>query len=238
MKLHQTTVIKNLDHFPGDHLGRLPRECNDIVQMWKICRYFQPRSFLEIGFSAGQTFGLFLESTGDNTRYVSVDKFYAGRPKFDSIFKDCDKRHKIEFNHVDSLDLDIHGTFDFILIDADHDYQHALSDLKKCLPLLHKDTILCMDDALDPGVDRAIQEHLLGQHEFVPFLAGSKQIFFHHYSHQAVDFLNNSLKTDTEKFMCFFNFDYYGHSVLKTHIPEFIEEHKELFVQALQTYDI
>lgn len=237
MKLHETTVIRNLDKFPGDHLGRLPRECNDIVQMWLVCKYFQPKSFLEIGFSAGQTFGLFLEST-DAARYVSVDKFYAGRSKFDAIFKDCNKRNQIEFNHTDSLNLEIDGKFDFILIDADHDYEHALNDLKKCLPLLHKDTILCMDDALDPGVDQTIQEHLLGQHDFVPFLAGSKQIFFHHVSHQAVDFLNNTLKQTTEKFMCFFNFDYYGHSVLKTHVPEFIEEHKAIFIQALQTYDI
>jgi hypothetical protein len=238
MKLHQSTVIKNLDRFPGDPLGRLPRECNDIVQMWKVCKHFQPKSFLEIGFSAGQTFGLFLESTDDNTRYVSVDKNYINLPIFEEIFKDCDKRKQIEFIHTDSMDLEISGKFDFILIDGNHDYEYVLNDLKKCLPLLHKDTILCMDDSLDPGVDQTIREHLLGQHDFVPFLAGSKQIFFHHCAHSVEDFLNSFLVREIESFMCFFNFEYNGFNVFKTHVPQFIEDHKPIFVKALETYDI
>jgi hypothetical protein len=95
-----------------------------------------------------------------------------------------------------------------------------------------------MDDVFDPGVDQTIQEHLLGQHDFVPFLAGSKQIFFHHRSLGVEDFLNNWLTKKTDEFMCFFNHDYHGFNLLKTHIPKFIEDHKSIFVQALQTYDL
>ena len=219
-------------------MGRLPRECNDMVQMWKVCEYYQPRSFLEIGFSAGQTFGLFLESTGPDTRYVSVDINYANKSIFEEIFKDCNKRQQIEFMHTDSLNLELSETFDFILIDGNHDYEYVLNDLKKCLPLTHKDTILCMDDSLDPGVDQTIQEYLLGQHNFVPFLAGSKQIFFHQWMHPVDEFLNNHLKPATENFMCFFNFEYHGFNVFKTHVPPFIEDHKSIFVKALETYNI
>ena len=102
MKLHQSTVMLNLDKFPGAQVNgkmRLPRDNNDMLQLWRVCEYFQFKSFLEIGFSAGQTFGLFLDSTvGDDTKYVAVDNdFERNQDIFDSIFGDHPKRKNIQF---------------------------------------------------------------------------------------------------------------------------------------------
>ena len=187
MKFYQSTVMTNLDKFPGAHVNgkmRLPRDNNDMLQLWRVCEYFQFKSFLEIGFSAGQTFGLFLDSiVDDDTKYVAVDNdFKRNQAIFESVFDNHPKRKNIQFINVDSRDLELTEKFDFIHIDGDHRYEFVLNDVHKCLPLMHEKTILCMDDTLDFGVEKVIKELLLGQNNFIPFLAGNKQILFCHKS--------------------------------------------------------
>lgn len=243
MKLHQSTVMLNLDKFPGAQVNgkmRLPRDNNDMLQLWRVCEYFQFKSFLEIGFSAGQTFGLFLDSTiGDDTKYVAVDNdFERNQDIFDSIFGDHPKRKNIQFINVDSRNLELSGKFDFIHIDGNHSYEFVLNDLLKCLPLMHDKTILSMDDTLDHGVSKVIEENLLGQNNFVPFLAGNKQILFCHTSNDLTNFLKQDLRNNFDDFVTFDVWNYHGFSVVKMHVPVFIEDHQEIFNLALQTYNI
>jgi predicted O-methyltransferase YrrM len=243
MKLHQSTVMNNIDKFPGatqiDGVNRRPRDNTDMLQLWQVCKYFQPSSILEIGFSAGQTFGLFLDATADNTKYVAVDfDFKRNQSIFDDIFKDHPKKNNIQFINVDSRNLELTEKFDFIHIDANHDYEFVLNDLKKCLPLMHEKTILSMDDTLDEGVERVIKEYLLGQHEFIPFLAGNKQILFRHKENIVTTFVNNDLRTNIDEFVVFDNWNYNGFTITKMHIPNFIENNQSIFFQALKTYDI
>ena len=243
MKFYQSTVMTNLDKFPGAYVNgkmRLPRDNNDMLQLWRVCEYFQFNSFLEIGFSAGQTFGLFLDSVvGDNIKYVAVDKdFTRNKSIFDSIFGNHPKRKNIQFINVDSRELELTEKFDFIHIDGDHRYEFVLNDFNKCLPLMHEKTILSMDDTLDNGVNKVIQNNLLGQNNFVPFLAGNKQILFRHISNDLTRFLNQDLRKNFNDFVMFDNWNYNGFSVLKMYVPKFIEENQSVFNLAVQTYDI
>lgn len=243
MKFHQSVVVNNIDKFPGAYINgkyRLPRDNNDMLQIWRVCEYFQFKSFLEIGFSAGQTFGLFLDSVkSDDTRYVAVDNdFQRNQTIFEDIFSNHPKRKNIQFLPIDSRDLSLTGKFDFIHIDGNHNYEFVSNDFHKCLPLMHEKTILSMDDTLDDGVNRVIQEHLLGQHDFIPFLAGNKQILFCHRSNVPSDFLNQGLRVGLEDFVVFNDWNYNEFHIVKMHVPNFIEENFSIFYQALQTYNI
>jgi predicted O-methyltransferase YrrM len=239
MNFYQSTVLNNLEKFPIDNLGRLPRDHNDMLQMWKVCKYFQPKSILEIGFSAGQTFGLLLDCTDDDTKYVAVDNDFARNSHiFEEIFSQHPKRKNISMLNIDSRNLNLIDKFDFIHIDANHTYEFVLSDLLKCLPLLQSNSILCMDDTLDPGVDQVIQEHLLGQHDFVPFLAGNKQIFFHHRSTDVQDFVKDFLPDGLTDFVIFDPWNHHGHYLVKMQVIEFVEKNLDIFRRAVKTYNI
>ena len=243
MKFHQSIVINNIDKFPGAYVNgkyRLPRDNNDMLQIWRVCEYFQFESFLEIGFSAGQTFGLFLDATqSDHTKYVAVDNdFERNQPIFEDIFKNHPKIKNIQCLPIDSRDLSLTEKFDFIHIDGNHTYEFVLNDFCKCLPLMYEKTILSMDDTLDDGVNRVIQEHLLGQHNFIPFLAGNKQILFCHTSNIPTEFLKQGLRVGLDDFVVFDNWNYNKFYVVKMHVPNFIEENFPIFYQALQTYNI
>ena len=239
MKFYQSTVLKNLEKFPADGQERLPRDNNDMLQMWKVCEYFQPESILEIGFSAGQTFGLFLDSTGNNTKYVAVDNdFQRNKNIFEEIFSLHPKRKNISMLNIDSKDLVLTEKFDFVHIDANHTYEFVLNDLQKCLPLLHSRSILCMDDTLDVGVDQVIQEHLLGQHDFVPFLAGNKQIFFRHTSNNVEHFVKNYLPNGLSEFVIFDPWTHHGHHLTKMQVIEFVEKNLDIFRKAVELYKV
>jgi predicted O-methyltransferase YrrM len=239
MNFHQSTVLKNLEKFPMDSLGQLPRDNNDMLQMWRVCEYFQPKSILEIGFSAGQTFGLLLDCTNDDTKYVAVDNDFSRNAHiFEEIFGQHPKRKNISMLNIDSRDLNLLDKFDFIHIDANHTYEFVLNDFLKCLPLLQTNSILCMDDTLDYGVDRVIQEHLLGQHDFVPFLAGNKQIFFHHRSNNVQDFVKDFLPAGLTDFVIFDPWNHHGQYLTKMQVVEFVEKNLDIFRRAVKTYNI
>ena len=61
MMISESITVKNIHKF-ADRYG-LMRQSTGMYLMWKVCEYFQPNLLLEIGFSAGQTFGLLIEAT-------------------------------------------------------------------------------------------------------------------------------------------------------------------------------
>jgi len=95
-----------------------------------------------------------------------------------------------------------------------------------------------MDDTLDFGVNKVIEEQLLGQNNFIPFLAGNKQILFCHKSNNLFNFVNRDLRNDLNDFVLFDNWNYNGFVIVKMHVPNFIEENQSIFNLALQTYNI
>lgn len=243
-KLHQSLTLKNLSRFPISTVGlkRFPRgrglirNPGDMFLLWKTIEYFQPKTLLEIGFYGGQSMGLYLEA-GNLEKIVSVDIDYTLRSVFDQLFPN---NTNIEFICQDSRTLKLDQKFDFITIDGDHDYEYVNADLKNCLPLLKKDSILYMDEySICPGVEKTINENLLGQHDWVPFLAGVQGMFFHHVSHSADDFLDVFIQTKADNFLRFTNvIDWNGFTVLFCEAPLVYTDSNELFLETLKFYNL
>lgn len=236
MKLYQSRTLANLDLFAADK--GLMKQSNDIFLLWKVCEFYQPASILEIGFFAGQSFGFMFEATDSNAVYQSVDIDYTYKKVFDQVFHNDPKLDQIKFFEIDSKQFLPTQQFDFVHVDGDHSYDYATHDIQKCLPLLHKGSILCIDDYHLQGVHQAIIENLLGQNDFIPFLAGDQEMFFHHKSHSADVFLDDWIQQKSCNFMDFSNYEFYGFTVLKATTPHIFVEHPNMFYQAVQLYKL
>jgi predicted O-methyltransferase YrrM len=92
------------------------RERVDMFLLWKTIEYFRPKKLLEIGFFAGQSMGIMLESAGPDAEITSVDKDFSKKHVFEHIFPN----NNINFIEIDSrqLQLDPQTKYDFISIDG------------------------------------------------------------------------------------------------------------------------
>jgi cephalosporin hydroxylase len=213
------------------------RDREGIFITWKVIEYFQPKSMLEIGFGCGETLGIMIEAAGENCqRIVSNDISYSNnRKNFNMLFPDA----KVEFIESRSKDLKLNEKFDFIFIDGDHSYHGVVTDLNLCLPLLHKNSILCLDDYYFEAVDSAICDKLISKSEFVPFLSTCQQIFFHHRSHSSEYFLDRWLVDNDSRFMNYSSKQYHGHDIKHGHLYDIMfVENNELFKLALKFFNL
>ena len=203
--------------------------------MWKLLKYFNPKSILEIGFGAGQMTGLFVEASPSTTKIISVDI----TDKYFNQLRNIFSNNNLTLIHSDSRNLELNEKFDFIYIDGDHTYDGVCNDLKKCLPLLGKTSILCVDDYLDiDDVNRAVKEYLLGQNKFVPFLCGCQKIFFHHQDHDANEFLDSFIMNNSNDILEFTTIDFFGFNVLKGQVTSLaIQKDAGIFQKMLEFYD-
>jgi predicted O-methyltransferase YrrM len=245
LKLHQSKTLEHFNRFSWTEYQYSkywkPRDCIGIYIYWKICEYFKPKSILEIGFLEGLSFGLLFESSEDTTEYVCVDNDFSKKTKyFDFLFKDHPKYNSIKFIETDSRKLDLTQQFDLIHIDGNHSYEFVKNDVLKSLSLMHKNSILIIDDMTEhcPDVEKVVDQYLLGQHDFVPFLAADREIFFHHVSHSTDDFLDNFISKNATDIMTFFNYNYKDFVVLRAHAPNFFNDNISIFVDQLKKFNL
>lgn len=235
MKFHQSKVINNLEAFKvAPTKNKLMRQHLDMFLVWKTIEYFKPKSLLEIGFFAGQTFGIMTESAGQDVRLTSVDIDFSKKNIYQQLFQNA----AVDFLEVDSKQLALSGSFDFIHIDGNHFYDYVVNDINKCLPHMHTSSVLYMDDINSAGVNEAVEELLVGQHDFVPFMLGEQGAFFHHRSHSADHFLDTWIQDRSKNFMQFFNTDYQGFTVLRPSVQRVFLDMPDMFVQACEYYDL
>jgi hypothetical protein len=89
------------------------------------------------------------------------------------------------------------------------------------------------------GVGQVIEEHLLGQHDFVPFMCGGQEMFFCHHSNSVEAFIDKYLITGATDFFEFNNIDFHGHSVLDARIHNrAIFESGKIFQQVLEFFNL
>ena len=111
-------------------------------------------NILEIGFHAGHSADVFL-SNNPNLKMIS---FEIGTYDYVSIGKEYidnqyPNRHRLIIGDSTKsvpkyIEDNIHASFDLIFIDGGHDYNVAKQDLKNCIKLANKDTIIVMDDIM------------------------------------------------------------------------------------------
>ena len=210
------------------------RESNDMFMLWKTAQYFRPQKVLEIGFSAGQSLGLIYEATGCTAELTAVDIDFSKKNVFDMLYPDA----KIKCMQLDSLDLDLDSKFDMIHVDGKHDFEHAHSDICKCLDLCHDNSILIVDDYPIPDVTAAINATLMGQYNFVPFMQADQGMYFHHQSQFLDDFLDHYIQKKSCNFIFWHNVELNGYTVLESRLPNLFVENRQIFQQALQFYNL
>lgn len=234
-KFHESVVINNLDNFRKySELNILMRHCMDMFLFWKILKYLNPKTILEIGSSAGQTLGLMVEATENQSTYTSVDIDFSKMGYFESKFP----LSNIQFIKSDSTKVELTKKFDFIHIDGDHSYEYVMNDIFKCASLSHIDTILVIDDFELPDVDKAIDNFLLYQNDFVPFMRGHQCMFFHHQSQELDYFLDYAMyENNALDIFKIENINYKNFTVLEGKLLTCFEKYHHIFVELMENYD-
>ena len=105
---------------------------------------------MEIGFNGGHSSELFLEYNKTST-VLSFDIGHHDYVKYGKEYIDraYPNRHTLIIgNSIDSIPKYKNETFDIIFIDGDHEYDVAIQDLKNCMCLSNKDTIVILDDTV------------------------------------------------------------------------------------------
>lgn len=233
MALHQSRVLNNLHKFRRAGTDSYMREFLDCFLLWKTIEFFKPNTLLEIGCYAGQTLGLMIESAGA-ANIDSVDVTYRHRSPFDELFPNA----TVTWHEIDSKDLVLTKVYDFIHIDGDHSYESVLFDINNCLPALSENSVLSIDDYKLPEVNLAIQQCLLEEYNFVPFLKGDQQLFFHHRGHRADEFLDTWIQNNSRNFIYFNNVEYHGHTVLEAKLPNIFVDNRQMFIEACKFYNL
>jgi predicted O-methyltransferase YrrM len=146
----------------------------------------------EIGVYLGRGTAIFDEvfvSRGQNYKLIAVDHFEGSRehkasssvPSYEAFQQNiapiCDQIKAHNCDSIAASKLFKQGEFDIVYIDASHEYENVLADIKAWFPKVKKGGFICGDDFSNdwPGVVRAVNEHFGGKHDVVP---GTQQWYF------------------------------------------------------------
>jgi predicted O-methyltransferase YrrM len=128
------------------------RSCyNETMILQLLCADNKIKNILEIGFNAGHSADLFL-----NTNSVcNVLSFDIGEHNYVKVAKEfIDKtypnRHTLVLGDSTKTisKYENESKYDLIFIDGGHSYEIAKADLLNCKRFAHKDTIVIMDDTM------------------------------------------------------------------------------------------
>ncbi len=115
--------------------------------LFRLSRYFQPKSVLELGTSLGKSaFSLALGNP--NASIITVE----GSKSVCNIAKEYFEKNHIKNIELINADFDdfINGLtsrkFDFIYLDGNHRLKPTLEYFEKLLPFMHNDTVVILDD--------------------------------------------------------------------------------------------
>jgi len=153
------------------------------LRRWEVlaglCQQMSARTFVEVGCKEGRTTGFLLENLPE-LQVIAIDP-WAPVANSDEDYKDWDfaqierefwenvGEHRSRCRMIRALSLDAaaaHRTFlvdnraDIVFIDAAHDYENCLADIKAWWPLVRDGGYLCGHDYQHqfPGVMRAVAE--------------------------------------------------------------------------------
>lgn len=220
---------KKFDKVSGDSSMR----CTvDAIIYWKLFKEYNFSNILEVGVYQGLTTGLMLESSTNIKSYTGIDPELK-LDLFNKIWQDYLGTTK--FYNMCSGEFTPPTTYDFILIDGDHSYEQALSDLLMANTVLESNGVLAIDDYNLPEVAKAIAE--FKKHTaLVPFLQAEQTEFWHFPSNNRSDFLDNLLQDTINNFIFVYNIN--DNQILKAKTLHVFTNELDLFDQVLKLYDI
>jgi len=213
-KFHQTTVLNHFAEFanPNRQNGIMTwnRTPGGLWLMYEICKTFNPKSILEIGFGTGLTLGLMIEACDSDTSITTVDIDFQHRPTVQRLF--ANSLENVKFVETDSRALELSSTFDLVLVDGNHSYEYVTSDLNTALAAAHDQSIICVDDFPTKDVGRAISD-IMQNTGWKPFIAGFREIFFYK-SRNDIDSAVQSIFNKVPIKQVFGELQLFGHSVV------------------------
>jgi hypothetical protein len=234
MKFHQTESFKNLNNYKDMRVNF------ELLLIFKLIKHFKLNKILEIGFWQGKSFGTMIEATNAVGDLTAVDivmdqtlynKIYHGNPIISN--------KTINLLTMSSADfVDLPASYDFINIDGDHTMPQVLDDIIMASKLIKQNGIIMIDDYILPDVDLAIDKFLKLNTDFVPFLIDQQAVFFHHISHNAVDFLDIELENIFSSFALLNNVTYKSCIVKKIECLPAITNNDDIFSLICQRYDL
>lgn len=232
MRFQDTKFWQNYNQYDK----RMMRSSIDAVVYWRLLNYFKFDTFLEIGVHQGLTTGLMFESA-PTARVTAIDPFN----KLELFYKNYPEyQNQFTFIRKSSQAVDLgNATYDFILIDGNHDYLPAKNDILKCLPRLAESGILAIDDYQCMGVASAIQDLYQLKTDWVPFLRSAQTEFWHHRGCDRSKFLDSLFTDPISKFIFLENVvDQYNNTICVAKTLSIFTDHPEYFNMALQHYNI
>lgn len=212
------------------------RSTVDALIYWELFKEYNFSNILEIGVYQGLTAGLMLETSSRIESYTGID-IHLKLDLFNDIWGKYSANAK--FYEQPSQIFEHSKIYDFILVDGDHSFNGALTDLIKTSKLLSHNGVLAIDDYKLPEVAMAINE-FKNHTELIPFLQSEQTEFWHHPSVDRSDFLNNLLVNKINNFIFLYNIDSTPHNtqILKAKTLSIFTNEFNFFDQALNFYDI
>lgn len=227
---YQTIICHSLSKF-------IPSRVNiDLLVLYYLVRFFRHKKILEVGFLEGKTFAALLEASTPNSLLTALD-LELNTNLFEQLYKNSDayKQRTVSLLEQNSLDFTPTHVYDFISIDSSHVYPETLNEINKYVRHLSQQGILMLDDYAVQGVDRSIDEFMQHNRDWVPFLQGEQQVFFHHVSHDASEFLDVQLQV-LDAFCTLSNSEYKGHVVKQVQCLPVITQNNDIFAIVCERY--
>ncbi len=144
----------------SQHLSHKERSIKDIAAyslssakqsqlLFRLVNYFQPKTILETGTSLGLS-TLYMALPNHKARVITLE----GCPQTAQVAKEHFKELKAA--HIEVIEGEIQNTLppllkqidklDFVFLDANHRLEPTLQYFEWCLPYLHEDSVLVVDD--------------------------------------------------------------------------------------------
>jgi hypothetical protein len=208
-KFHQTQISKIYPLFEKPTM----RNPDGLIMVFSIIQYFKYRNILEMGFYQGLTFSTMIEATGPGAKLTAIDIDFK-RELFDQYYLNSEfvTDQQINLLNISTHDFVPKETYDFINVDCGTQREFDIITATQCID---PTGIIMLDDykKLDHVVDALLDLNT----GFVPFLADSKALYFHHESHNAADFLDNVIEN------MFVSFCHTDNKIYKEHVVKTVE---------------
>jgi len=230
-KFHQTQISQIYSLFERPQM----RDLCSLVMVFSIIQYFRCRNILEMGFYEGLTFSAMIEATDPGAKLTAIDIDFK-RKLFDQYYTNS---KFVESKHVSLLNMSTHDfvpaeTYDFINVDGGDRRDLEIVTASECID---PDGINMLDDYKNS--EHVVDALLNLNTNFVPFLADSKALYFHHVSHDAGNFLDYTVENLFGSF-CSTDNKMYKEHLVKTVEPKLIDitELHDIFRIFAQTKNI